>query len=112
MHDLSILVFILLFKFALPQHPLLKWNHSIKDDIKYIADPAIHAIWDINFSFWEEKQNKYSIRTTSENDIIKFIKIVKPYILQVPSLLYKIRKNMTKDEFLFNQNQGLKCETF
>ena len=68
--------------------------------------------WDINFSFWEEKQNKYSIRTTSENDIIKFIKIVKPYILQVPSLLYKIRKNMTKDEFLFNQNQGLKCETF
>lgn len=68
--------------------------------------------WDIDFSFWEEKQNKYSIRTASENDVIKFIKIVKPYILQVPSLLYKIRKNITKDEFLFNQNQGLKCETF
>ena len=54
----------------------------------------------------------YSLAIRTNDDTDKFIKIVKPYILQVPSLLYKIRKNMTKDEFLFNQNQGLKCETF
>ena len=68
--------------------------------------------WNIDFSSWEERPGKYSIKTISEDNVSKFVKIIKPYILQVPSLLYKIRKTMTKDEFLFNQNKGLKCETF
>ena len=93
------------------QHTI-KISTCVDKDTAKIIIMYFKEKWDIDFSFWEEKQNKYSIRTASENDIIKFIKIVKPYILQIPSLLYKIRKNMTKDEFLFNQNQGLKCETF
>lgn len=34
-----------------------------------------------------------------------FIKIVKPFILQVPSLLYKIRKDFTKEHFIALQNE-------
>lgn len=56
-------------------------------------------VWNIKFRLLPEKTN-FSIATSSEQDCKDFIKIVKPYVLQVPSLLYKIRKNFTKEEFL------------
>ena len=62
--------------------------------------------WNINFRLFSEGKNTYSIASSSEKDCEKFCKIVKPWILQVPSLLYKIRKDLTKDQFLELQTKG------
>ena len=67
--------------------------------------------WDVNFHIFPEGKNTFSVMTCSKNDCINFLNIVKPYILKVPSMLYKMRKNGTKEAFLLAQKQGSKCET-
>lgn len=62
-------------------------------------------VWDVNFRLFEEGTNTFSIASCCENDCSKFIQIVKPFI--IPSLLYKIRNNYTKEEFLQIQKDGL-----
>ena len=57
-------------------------------------------VWNIRFRKFPEGKNTFSIASSSEEDCSKFISIVKPYIEQVPSLLYKIRDNYTKEEFI------------
>lgn len=66
--------------------------------IKYFQEK-----WDIKFRPFPEGKNTYSIASSSEIDCLNFVKIVKPYIEQVPSLLYKIRDNFTKEEFIAYQ---------
>lgn len=56
--------------------------------------------WKIKFRLFPEGKNTFSIVTSSESDCENFINIIKPYILQVPSLKYKIRNNFTKEQFL------------
>lgn len=68
-------------------------------------------VWHIKFNVFEERPNKYSIMSSGEDNAYKFAKLISPYIHQVPSLLYKIRTDGTKDEFLIAQQKGLKCET-
>lgn len=75
---------------------------TINEIIKYFSER-----WDIKFRPFKEGNNTYSIASSSEEDCEKFCKIIKPYINQVPSLLYKIRKNLTKEEFLELQIKGL-----
>lgn len=60
-------------------------------------------VWNIRFRKFPEGKNTFSIASSSEEDCSKFISIVKPYIEQVPSLLYKIRNNYTKEEFIKRQ---------
>ncbi len=60
-------------------------------------------IWNINFRPFKEGKNTYSLATSSEQDCINFVNIIKPYVEQVPSLLYKIRDNFTKEEFIAYQ---------
>lgn len=60
-------------------------------------------VWDIKFRSFKEGKNSYSLATSSEEDCEKFVKLIKPYIEQVPSLLYKIRDNFTKEEFIAYQ---------
>lgn len=67
--------------------------------------------WGINFRPFKEKSRLFSIVARTNNDSLKFIEIIEPYIKQVPSLLYKIRKHFTKEEFIAKQKAGLKCET-
>ena len=67
--------------------------------------------WNIEFRPFLEKSKLFSIATRTNEDSDKFIKIVKPYVEQVPSLLYKIRGNLTKKEFIAQQNAVSKCET-
>ena len=62
--------------------------------------------WNIKFRLFDEGKNTYSIASSSEQDCEKFCKIVKPFVEQVPSLLYKIRKDLTKEEFLELQMKG------
>ena len=67
--------------------------------------------WNIKMRVWEERPNKFSLATSGEQETIKFLTIIKPYIEQVPSMLYKLRNNYTKEEFIQRQLSGLKCET-
>jgi LAGLIDADG DNA endonuclease family len=62
--------------------------------------------WDITFKSFIENKKYYSLRTSSESDCSKFIELIKPYVLQVPSMLYKIRKDLTKEEFIEKQLSG------
>lgn len=55
--------------------------------------------WNITMRKFSEG-NGFSIATSSEEDCKKFVEIVKPYVKEVPSLLYKIRNNFTKQEFI------------
>lgn len=55
--------------------------------------------WNIKMRKFPEG-NGYSIATSSEEDCKKFVEIVKPFVKEVPSLLYKIRNNFTKQEFI------------
>lgn len=68
-------------------------------------------IWNIEFRPFLEKSKLFSIATKTNNDSDKFIEIVRPYVEQVPSLLYKIRNSLTKEEFIAQQNAVSKCET-
>lgn len=56
--------------------------------------------WNINMHKFKEGNGTFSIMTCSKEDIVKFVNIIKPYIIQVPSLKYKIRDNFTKEQFL------------
>lgn len=87
-------------------------QHTIKiatcvddDTIKTIIN-YFDEVWGIHFRPFKEGKNTYSIASSSELDCEKFIKIVKPYIEQVPSFLYKIRKDLTKEEFIKLQESG------
>jgi recombination protein RecA len=57
-------------------------------------------VWNIKFRIFKEGKSTYSIASSSEIDCYKFITLIKPYITQVPSLLYKIRKDLTKEQFI------------
>ncbi len=74
---------------------------TIKTIISYFDE-----VWGIHFRPFKEGKGTYSIASSSELDCEKFIKIVKPYIEQVPSFLYKIRKDLTKEEFIKLQESG------
>lgn len=66
--------------------------------IKYFMEK-----WNIKFRPFPEGKNTYSIASSSENDCLNFIKLIKPYVEQVPTMLYKIRDNFTKEEFIAYQ---------
>lgn len=62
-------------------------------------------VWNITFRLFKEGKGTFSIASSSEVDCENFIKLVKPYI--IPSLLYKIRKDFTKEEFIQMQLDSL-----
>ena len=66
--------------------------------IKYFMEK-----WNIKFRPFPEGKNTYSIASSSENDCLNFVKLIKPYVEQVPTMLYKIRNNFTKEEFIAYQ---------
>ena len=76
-------------------------DNTVKIIINYFDE-----VWGIHFRPFKEGRNTYSIASSSELDCEKFIKIIKPYIEQVPSSLYKIRKDLTKEEFTKLQESG------
>lgn len=64
-----------------------------------------NEVWNIKFRLFNEGKNTYSIASSTEEDCFNFVKLVKPYIIQVPSLLYKIRKDLTKEQFLLLKSE-------
>jgi len=87
-----------------------KQRATIQHTIKIatcVDEPTVNMIidyflevWNIKFRKFPEGKGTFSIASSSEEDCSKFISIVRPYIEQVPSLLYKIRDNYTKEEFI------------
>lgn len=73
-------------------------ENTIEMIIQYFQE-----VWNVKFRKFSEGKETFSIASSSEDDCKKFIDIVKPYIEQVPSMLYKIRDNFTKQEFLEQQ---------
>ena len=60
-------------------------------------------VWNIKFRKFSEGKNTFSLASSSEEDYSKFVNLIKPFVVQVPSMLYKIRDNFTKKEFLDQQ---------
>lgn len=84
-------------------------QHTIKiatcvdlDTAQVIID-YFKEVWDVQFRPFKEGKGTYSIASSTESDCAAFIQIIRPYIEQVPSLLYKIRDNFTKEEFIAQQ---------
>lgn len=65
-------------------------------------------VWKVHFRPFKEGKNTYSIASSSEEDFHKFVQIIKPYVEQVPTLLYKIRDNYTKEEFIKMQSSEVR----
>lgn len=87
-------------------------QHTIKiatcvdlDTAQVIID-YFKEVWDVQFRPFKEGKGTYSIASSTESDCAAFIQIIRPYIQQVPSLLYKIRDNFTKEEFIAQQKAG------
>lgn len=76
------------------------------DTVELIID-YFKEKWDIVFRTFKEGKGTYSISTSTKNDAMKFIAMVRPYIIQLPSMYYKIRKDLTKSEFITMQHNGL-----
>ena len=87
-------------------------QHTIKiatcvdlDTAQVVVD-YFKEVWDVQFRPFKEGKGTYSIASSTESDCAAFIQIIRPYIEQVPSLLYKIRDNFTKEEFIAQQKAG------
>lgn len=65
-----------------------------------------NEIWNIKFRLFNEGKNTYSIASSTEEDCYNFVNLIRPYITQVPSLLYKIRKDLTKEQFLLLESEA------
>ena len=84
-------------------------QHTIKiatcvdlDTAQVVID-YFKEVWDVQFRPFKEGKGTYSTASSTESDCAAFIQIIRPYIQQVPSLLYKIRDNFTKEEFIAQQ---------
>ena len=86
-----------------------KYRSSIQHTIKIATCVDLKTIeiiikyfkerWNITMRKFSEG-NGFSIATSSEEDCKKFVEIIKPYVKEVPSLLYKVRNNFTKQKFI------------
>ena len=61
-----------------------------KDELQVIID-YFKEVWDVSFYMFHEgkKEDSYSLCCGTKEGL-KFIEIVKPYVLQVPSMIHKI----------------------
>lgn len=84
-------------------------QHTIKiatcvdEDTAQVIIDYFKEVWDVQFRPFKEGAGTYSVASSTESDCAAFIQIIRPYVEQVPSLLYKIRDNFTKEEFIAQQ---------
>lgn len=67
-----------------------------KDELQIIID-YFKEVWNISFYMFHEgkKENSYSICCGTQEGL-KFIKVVKPYVSQVPSMIHKITYDLSQ----------------
>lgn len=76
-----------------------------KEEVQTIID-YFKEVWGINFYMYHEgrKENSYSLCCGTKEGL-KFIDIIKPYVLQVPSMIYKIQFDLSQRErALYSKN--------
>ena len=69
-----------------------------KEEVQIIID-YFKEVWGINFYMYHEgrKEDSYSLCCGTKEGL-KFIELVKPYVEQVPSMLYKIQFDLSQRE--------------
>lgn len=69
-----------------------------KEEVQIIID-YFKEVWNINFYMFHEgrKKNSYSLCCGTKEGL-KFIKLVKPYVQQVPSMIHKIQFDLSQRE--------------
>lgn len=67
----------------------IKISTCISKENNQIIIDYFKDVWNINFYMFSEGRKTYSI-CCGTKEAIKFIEIIKPYVLQVPSMIYKI----------------------
>ena len=67
-----------------------------KDELQVIID-YFKEIWDVSFYMFHEgkKEDSYSLCCGTKEGL-KFVEIVKPYVLQVPSMIHKITYDLSQ----------------
>ena len=67
-----------------------------KDELQIIID-YFKEVWNISFYMFHEgkKENSYSLCCGTQEGL-KFIKVVKPYVSQVPSMIHKITYDLSQ----------------
>ena len=67
-----------------------------KEEVQTIID-YFKEVWNINFYMFHEgkKEDSYSLCCGTKEGL-KFIELVKPYVLEVPSMIYKITYDLTQ----------------
>ena len=67
-----------------------------KEEVQTIID-YFKEVWNINFYMFHEgkKEDSYSLCCGTKEGL-KFIELVKPYVLQVPSMIHKITYNLSQ----------------
>lgn len=67
-----------------------------KEEVQTMID-YFREIWDINFYMFHEgkKEDSYSLCCGTKEGL-KFINIIKPYVEQIPSMLYKITYDLSQ----------------
>ena len=76
-----------------------------KEEVQVIID-YFKEVWNINFYMFHEgkKKDSYSLCCGTKEGL-KFIDIVKPYVLQVPSMKYKVQFDLSqRDRSLYNRS--------
>lgn len=67
-----------------------------KEEVQVMID-YFKEVWDINFYMFHEgkKEDSYSLCCGTKEGL-KFIEIIKPYVEQIPSMLYKITYDLSQ----------------
>ena len=76
-----------------------------KEEVQVIID-YFKEVWNINFYMFHEgkKKDSYSLCCGTKEGL-KFIDIVKPYVLQVPSMKYKVQFDLSqRDRSLYSRS--------
>jgi len=64
-----------------------------KEKVQILID-YFHEVWDIKFYTFSEGKGTYSLCCGTAN-AIKFLDIVKPYVLEIPEMAYKVTYNIS-----------------
>lgn len=81
-----------------------------KEEVQTIID-YFKEVWGIKFYMFHEgrKQDSYSLCCGTKEGL-KFIKIIKPYVSQVPSMIYKIQFDLSQRELALHDKSPWSTE--
>lgn len=76
-----------------------------KEDVQIIID-YFKEVWGINFYMFSEGKSTYSLCCGTQEGL-KFIKIVEPFVKQVPSMHHKIQFDLSQRTYAVHERKSL-----